>query len=86
MLIAPPSLQGALSAVVAGVFDCDALIVVGLPLQMSGRLYNVAAVIGGAMLNHTPGGRLAGFEAVGLLSCLFALASLWTAFRIRTVS
>jgi len=46
----------------------------------------LAAVIGGAMLNHTPGGRLAGFEAVGLLSCLFALASLWTAFKIRTVS
>jgi len=46
----------------------------------------LAAVIGGAMLSHTAGGSLAGFEAVGLLSCLFALASLWTAFRIRTVS
>ena len=46
----------------------------------------LAAVIGGAMLSHTAGGSLAGFEAVGLLSCLFALASLWTAFKIRTVS
>ena len=38
------------------------------------------------MLSHRRAAVWPAFEAVGLLSCLFALASLWTAFRIRTVS
>ena len=61
---------------------------VAAPMAASGYELDIiaAAVIGGAMLSHTAGGSLAGFEAVGLLSCLFALASLWTAFKIRTVS
>ena len=29
--------------------DCDALIVTGLPLLVEGRLYNVAAVLGGSL-------------------------------------
>ena len=30
--------------------------------------------------------RLKGYEAVGYLSCLLGVASLWTAFKVRTVS
>jgi predicted MFS family arabinose efflux permease len=46
----------------------------------------LAALIGGAMLTTTVSGHIAGYEAVGYLSCIVALASAWTAFKVRAVS
>lgn len=74
-----------------------ALVTAATTPQLRGRLMSfnsavqnlftgVAAGLGGFMLGHTAGGQLAGYEAVGILSCLFALASLWTAYKIRAVS
>jgi hypothetical protein len=38
------------------------------------------------MLTQSGSGVMLGYEAVGYLSCLFAMASLWTAFKVRAVS
>ena len=46
----------------------------------------LAALIGGAMLTSTGSGPILGYEAVGYLSCIIALASAWTAFKVRAVS
>ena len=46
----------------------------------------LAAVIGGAMLGKGSDGQILGYEAVGYLSCLIAVASVWTAFKVRAVS
>ena len=46
----------------------------------------IAAAVGGVMLTRSGDGMMLGYEAVGYLSCLFALASLWTAFKVRAVS
>jgi predicted MFS family arabinose efflux permease len=45
-----------------------------------------AAAVGGAMLTTTASGQIVGYEAVGYLSCIIALASAWTAFKVRAVS
>ena len=46
----------------------------------------LAALIGGAMLTTTASGQIVGYEAVGYLSCLIAVASVWAAFKVRAVS
>lgn len=46
----------------------------------------IAAAVGGIMLTRAGSGQMIGYEAVGYLSCLFAMASLWTAFKVRQVS
>ncbi len=46
----------------------------------------LAALIGGAMLTTSSSGQLVGYEAVGYLSCIVALASAWTAYKVRAVS
>ena len=46
----------------------------------------LAALIGGAMLTTTASGQIAGYEAVGYLSCLIAVVSVWAAFKVRAVS
>ena len=46
----------------------------------------LAAVIGGAMLTTTASGQILGYEAVGYLSCVVAILSLWAAFKVRAVS
>jgi len=74
-----------------------ALITSSTTPQLRGRLMSfnsavqnlftgLAALIGGAMLTRTPSGFIEGYEAVGYLSGLVAMASVWAAFRIRAVS
>jgi predicted MFS family arabinose efflux permease len=46
----------------------------------------LAALIGGAMLTTTANGQISGYEAVGYLSCLIAVISVWAAFKVRAVS
>ena len=46
----------------------------------------LAALIGGAMLTSTAGGHIVGYEAVGYLSSLIAVISVWAAFKVRAVS
>lgn len=46
----------------------------------------IAAVIGGAMLSRSPTGVIVGYEAVGYLSCLLAMAAIASAYKIRAVS
>ena len=46
----------------------------------------LAALIGGAMLTTTESGQIVGYEAVGYLSCLIGVASVWAAFKVRAVS
>lgn len=46
----------------------------------------LAALIGGAMLSSNSSGRIIGYEAVGYLSCLIAVISVWAAFKVRAVS
>ncbi len=46
----------------------------------------LAALIGGAMLTTTASGHIVGYEAVGYLSCLIAVVSVWAAFKVRAVS
>ncbi len=46
----------------------------------------LAALIGGAMLTSTASGYIVGYEAVGYLSCIIAVVSVWAAFKVRTVS
>jgi predicted MFS family arabinose efflux permease len=46
----------------------------------------IAAVIGGAMLSTSPTGVIVGYEAVGYLSCLLAMAAIASAYKIRAVS
>jgi predicted MFS family arabinose efflux permease len=74
-----------------------ALVTASTTPQLRGRLMSfnsavqnlftgLAALIGGAMLSKSSSGFILGYEAVGYLSCLVAMASVWTAFRIRAVS
>ena len=74
-----------------------ALITSATTPQLRGRLMSfnsavqnlftgVAAAVGGVMLTRSGDGMMLGYEAVGYLSCLFAMASLWTAFKVRAVS
>ncbi len=74
-----------------------ALITSATTPQLRGRLMSfnsavqnlftgIAAAVGGLMLTHSAEGAIVGYEAVGYLSCLFAIASLWTAFKVRAVS
>jgi predicted MFS family arabinose efflux permease len=74
-----------------------ALITSATTPQLRGRLMSfnsavqnlftgIAAAIGGLMLTRSGDGMMLGYEAVGYLSCLFAMASLWTAFKVRAVS
>ncbi len=74
-----------------------ALITSATTPQLRGRLMSfnsavqnlftgIAAAVGGVMLTRSGDGMMLGYEAVGYLSCLFALASLWTAFKVRAVS
>jgi predicted MFS family arabinose efflux permease len=46
----------------------------------------LAAIIGGAMLSSNSSGQIIGYEAVGYLSCLIAVISVWAAFKVRAVS
>ena len=46
----------------------------------------LAALIGGAMLTTNANGTVSGYEAVGYLSCLFALLSIACAYKVRMVS
>jgi predicted MFS family arabinose efflux permease len=46
----------------------------------------LAAFVGGAMLTTTPDGQVVGYEAVGYLSCLFAMLSIACAYKVRNVS
>ena len=46
----------------------------------------LAALIGGAMLSTSASGQLIGYEAVGYLSCVIAIISIWAAFKVRAVS
>ncbi len=75
----------------------SALIAAATTPQLRGRLMSfnsavqnfftgLAAVVGGAMLTTTSSGKIVGYEAVGYLSCLVAIASLWAAFKVRAVS
>lgn len=74
-----------------------ALITSATTPQLRGRLMSfnsavqnlftgIAAAVGGVMLTRSGDGMMLGYEAVGYLSCLFAMASLWTAFKVRAVS
>lgn len=74
-----------------------ALITSATTPQLRGRLMSfnsavqnlftgIAAAVGGVMLTQSGSGVMLGYEAVGYLSCLFAMASLWTAFKVRAVS
>lgn len=74
-----------------------ALVTAATTPQLRGRLMSfnsavqnlftgLAAVIGGAMLGKGSDGQILGYEAVGYLSCLIAVASVWTAFKVRAVS
>jgi predicted MFS family arabinose efflux permease len=74
-----------------------ALITAATTPQLRGRLMSfnsavqnlftgVAAAVGGLMLTRSGDGMMLGYEAVGYVSCLFAMASLWTAFKVRSVS
>jgi predicted MFS family arabinose efflux permease len=46
----------------------------------------LAALLGGAMLTTLPNGTVLGYEAVGYLSCLFAMLSTVCAYKVRGVS
>ena len=74
-----------------------ALVTAATTPQLRGRLMSfnsavqnlftgLAAVIGGAMLGKSSDSQILGYEAVGYLSCLIAVASVWTAFKVRAVS
>lgn len=65
--------------------------------QMRGRLMSLnaavqnlflglAAMLGGAMLTTLPDGKIVGYEAVGYLAALFGVASIWAAYKVRSVS
>jgi predicted MFS family arabinose efflux permease len=45
-----------------------------------------ASLLGGAMLTTHPDGHISGYEAVGYLSVLFGLASVWASYKVRRVS
>jgi predicted MFS family arabinose efflux permease len=46
----------------------------------------LAAAVGGVMLTTSSSGYILGYEAVGYLSCIVAMASAWAAFKVRAVS
>jgi predicted MFS family arabinose efflux permease len=46
----------------------------------------LAALVGGAMLTTMPDGTVAGYQAVGYLSCLLAMLSIVCAYKVRSVS
>ena len=75
----------------------SALVTAATIPQMRGRLMSfnsavqnlftgLAALVGGAMLTTTAGGQVVGYEAVGYLSCIVGIVSVWAAYKVRAVS
>ena len=75
----------------------SALVAAATLPQMRGRLMSfnsavqnlfteLAALAGGAMLTTTASGHVLGYEAVGYVSCIVGIASVWAAFKVRAVS
>ena len=75
----------------------SALVTAATMPQMRGRLMSfnsavqnmftgLAALIGGAMLTTSASGRIVGYDAVGYLSCIVGIVSIWAAYKVRAVS
>ncbi len=75
----------------------SALVTAATIPQMRGRLMSfnsavqnlftgLAALVGGAMLKTTASGQIVGYEAVGYLSCIVGIVSVWAAYKVRAVS
>ena len=75
----------------------SALVTAATIPQMRGRLMSfnsavqnlftgLAALVGGAMLTTTASGQIVGYEAVGYLSCIVGIVSVWAAYKVRAVS